>query len=84
MLAHQHVSLGALVVLVIGLLPTTLRIRQRIRMLYAYYFIVYQADAVVHIVMLIMSIRHIISLHIENKYVVPQQTALSVKNIIHL
>ena len=47
-------------------------------------FIIDQADTVVNIVMLILCIRHVISLHVENEDVVTKQPPLPVQYIVHL
>ena len=47
-------------------------------MLYADYFVVYEADAVVNIIMLVMCIRHIVRLHVEDEDVVAEEAALAV------
>lgn len=52
-------------------------------MLYTNYLIIYEANAVVNIIMLIMRIRHVIRLHVEDEDVVAQEAALAVQYIVH-
>ena len=84
MLAHEHVCLGALVVLVVGILASFLGPRNGLRVLNPDDLIVDQANAVIYIVVLVVRIRHIISLHVENKYVMPEEASLAIQHIVHL
>ena len=84
MLTHQYVGFRTLIIFIIRLLTSLLRFCDWIWMLYTYYFVVYQTNTMINILMLIMSIRHVISLHIENEYIMPQKTTLPIQYIIHL
>lgn len=83
-LGHEHVRLRALVVLVVRWLVCFSTFRDGCWVLYADYLVVDQADAVVDVVVLILRIRHVVSLHVEDENVVTEKAALTVEDVVHL